>query len=117
MRLINLTPHVIRVVLNEQILEIPPSGIVARVTVATSVVGTIEVDGVQIPIHAHRYGEVENLPPPQEGVLYIVSGRVLEAASGRHDLVAPDTSPQNVVRTSDGQVWGVRALVAPSPRE
>jgi hypothetical protein len=103
MTLINATPHSITLVSREgveqdnrrqflaetvEILrEIPPSGIIARVSMVNSPAG--EIDG--IPIESVIYGEIEGLPEPQEGVYYIVSGLVAAAAAkiGRVDCLAP----------------------------
>ena len=49
------------------------------------------------------YGNIEGLPAPQDGVLYIVSGMVLAAAkaAGRTDCVAPATGHPATIRTAD----------------
>lgn len=46
------------------------------------------------------YGEIENLPEPEEGTIYIVSAMVLAAAKekGRTDVVAPATGHPDCVR-------------------
>ena len=103
MTLINATPHSITLVSREgveqdnrrqflaetvEILrEIPPSGILARVSMINFPAG--EIDG--IAIESVTYGEIEGLPEPQEGVYYIVSGLVAAAAAkiGRGDCLAP----------------------------
>ena len=105
MTLINATPHSITLVSREgveqdskkqfiaeaeavEILrEIPPSEILARVSMVNLPAG--EIDG--IPIESVIYGEIEGLPEPQEGLYYIVSGLVAAAATkiGRKDCLAP----------------------------
>jgi hypothetical protein len=105
MTLINATPHSITLVSREgveqdskkqfiaeaeavEILrEIPPSEILARVSMVNLPAG--EIDG--IPIESVIYGEIEGLPESQEGVYYIVSGLVAAAAAkiGRVDCLAP----------------------------
>jgi hypothetical protein len=103
MTLINATPHSITLVSREgveqdnrrqflaetvEILrEIPPSGILARVSMVNLPAG--EIDG--IAIESVTYGEIEGLPEPQEGLYYIVSGWVAAAAAeiGRKDCLAP----------------------------
>lgn len=60
MKIINLTPHEIKI-LDENgnvIAVFPPSGKVARVCVKRKKVG--EIDG--IPVYANKFGEVEGLP-------------------------------------------------------
>lgn len=104
MTLVNATPHVITFLSREGIeqdnskklflaeaveilREIPPSGILPRVSMSNSPTG--EIDG--IAIESVTYGEIQGLPEPQEGVYYIVSGLVAQAASkiGRKDCLAP----------------------------
>jgi hypothetical protein len=101
--LINATPHVITIVSKqgvqqdskkqflaetvEVVKEIPSSGILPRVSMSNEDAG--EIDG--IPIQSVLYGDIQGLPEPQEGVYYIVSGLVAQAASkiGRKDCLAP----------------------------
>ena len=102
MTLINATPHSITLVSRqgveqdsknqflaeakavEILKEIPPSGIHPRVSIVTE-----EIDG--IPIESIVYGEIEGLPKYQEGIFYIVSGLVANAAAmiGRKDCLTP----------------------------
>jgi len=103
--LVNLTPHEI-VVRREDGSEfrIPPSGVVARVTATTEPAGTL----AGVPVVSTRYGEIEDLPAPRAGVQYIVSSLVRMAATGRTDLVSPDTGPESAVRDGDGRIVAVR---------
>jgi len=104
--IVNLTPHpvVIQKVTGEKI-EIPPSGIVARVKEERIKVG--EING--IPIYAMKYGEVENLPEPRKGVVYIVSSVVLPYTKGRTDVFAPDTG--RAIRDEKGNIVAVCGLI------
>jgi len=108
MQLINLTQHVIRLVDDNDgiIEEIQPSGLVARVATAQEIVGSY----MGRPIARTKFGEIENLPAPEEGKLFVTSSIVAQAAArkGRNDVVAPDTGPSAVRR--EGQVWGVRGF-------
>lgn len=101
--IINATPHKITLVSKqgveqdskkqflaetvEILKEIPPSGILPRVSMTNSPTG--EIDG--IPVESVVYGEIEGLPEFQDGVYYIVSGLVAAAAAkvGRTDCLAP----------------------------
>jgi len=105
MTLINATPHSITLVSRrgveqdskkqflaeaeavEILREIPPSVILARVSMVNLPAG--EIDG--IAVESVTYGEIEGLPEPQEGVYYVVSGLVAAAAAkiGRVDCLAP----------------------------
>ena len=53
------------------------------------------------------YGEVEGLPEPQPGVLYIVSMLVAQRVM-RADVVSPDSGPTAI--RENGQIVAVRAL-------
>ncbi|MHC1589316.1 MAG: hypothetical protein ACXQS1_05835 [Methermicoccaceae archaeon] len=105
MKLVNLTPHAITVVQNGKTLEIPPSDRVARVDVRQTVVG--HVNG--IPIVKSEFGEIAGLPEPQQGVVYICSTMVAQAAAKkmRIDVLAPDTGP-TAIRDESGRIVAVR---------
>jgi hypothetical protein len=110
-RVVNLTPHEI----NIAGVTFPPSGTVARVATIQKDAGTLVFDGHTFPVVHNTYGEVQGLPDPQPGTVYLVSALVLSAleAQGiyRDDVFAPDTGPQGVIRGPDGQIQGVRRLV------
>jgi len=104
MRLVNLTPHEIRVVKDDCEVIIPPSGGVARVKTEQVEVGSI--DG--IPVVKTEFGEVEGLPDPEPNTIYIVSSIVAQAVAGeREDVVAPDTGP-TAIRDENGRIVAVR---------
>lgn len=104
MTLINLTPHAVTVIIDDQQqITIPPSGQVARCTEITESNGAVNLDGFQIPVVKKRFGQVLNLPPKQEGVYYIVSLAVAQAAR-RDDLLIPD----ELVRDKNGVILGCR---------
>ena len=105
MEFLNLTPHKLNIH-NERVLRfsIEPSGDVARVAVEYKLKGYI--DGV--PIYEAEYGDVEGLPDPQRGVLYIVSSLVKAAVPDREDVL----SPGELIRDEDGRPIGCRGLKA-----
>lgn len=109
-QLINLTPHAIMVVNDEEenILTIEPSGNVARVTQSTEQLATVTVDGVVIPVTQNTYGELVNLPEEKAGVSFIVSAMVASAGEklGRKDLFIPNET----VRNDKGQIIGCKSL-------
>jgi hypothetical protein len=79
--------------------------------VITTADGTVTAE-IAVPIVAKRFGEIEGLPEPQEGVVYICSALAAQAAwaIGRRDVVCPG----DLVRTADGAVVGAASLcVAP----
>ena len=97
MKYINLTPHAIH--LNDgRVFE--ASGTVARVTSSYTAI----VDDVC----EQAFGDVQDLPAPQEGVRLIVSGMVLAALKGsRPDVVAPATGHRECVRNEQGHILSV----------
>jgi hypothetical protein len=117
-RIINLTPHELNVCDSEGkiILSIPPPKDVPipRVQVRSEIVGEVEADGVKIPVRRVVYGDTENLPPPEEGTIYVVSTFVTlalrEKGVKRKDLLSPDTNVDSAVRDSSGRVLGVKYL-------
>jgi hypothetical protein len=109
MNFINLTPHAI-VVINSSNEEVnfAPSGQIARVSsdsVESSPIGEFSVT-------KNIYGEVENLPDPQEGVYLIVSGMVLSHCKHRGDVFAPRTDG-SAIRNDKGHIIAARGFVEP----
>jgi hypothetical protein len=125
----NLTPHAIVIrpeadasneaTLHETDLVIQPyeSGgkkVIARVAQTTEPAFSASVFNVEIPIARTVFGEIENLPDPEDGVLYIVSLPTAQEAArrGRKDVVAPDTGdPRFCIRTEGGQIFATRRLL------
>ena len=106
-KLINLTPHEVVLYANDgdTILERIPSSGNARVAMTEEIIG--ELNGV--PVVNVVIGDVEGVPEPQEGVVYIVSFITLQAfieTSDRTDLVAPNTNSA-CVRDDEGNILGV----------
>lgn len=100
MQFINLTPHRV-VVIDGPVIE--PSGEVARVAQSYEQVGN---EG-GVPLFRTVLGQVEGLPDPQPGVMYVVSGMVRAALPHRSDLA----SPGQLVRDDQGRVTGCRGLI------
>lgn len=105
MELVNLTPHELNIITDNNTVVLPPSGDVARVTVEYTEVATVEQNGVVIPLYQAQYGDVVGLPSPKEGVVYIVSGMV-KAAESRADVV----SPGELLRDNSGKPVGCQGL-------
>ena len=110
MKAINLTPHAITVRVAGRDVVIPPSGQVTRVSVSQAEAGTVEVDGIAIPVVVNKYGEVTGLPGPVPETIYIVSGLVLSRVADRKDVVAPDTGA-TAIRDGNGQIVAVTRFV------
>jgi hypothetical protein len=97
--IINLTPHNISLFKDGQLVEtIPSSGVVARVSVTSEIIG--ELNGFEIRRNA--YGEIIGLPERTEGTVYIVSALVAQAAKDRDDIVITD----GAVRDAEGRIIG-----------
>ena len=103
-KITNLTPHEVTLVDDNGniIATFPPSGIVARVSVKTIRVATIN----NIPISASSFGEVENLPEPNDEEVFIVSSLVAQRCKHRKDVFIPNES----VRDDKGRIIGCRSL-------
>lgn len=97
-KIINLTPHDV-VVLRHGVQTTYPSEGIARVS--EEYISRGFFDGIEE--FDVRYGEISGLPEPQEGVLYVVSGQLKNAAK---ELGRTDTrSPAKTVRDPEtGQV-------------
>lgn len=104
MTIINLTPHTINIcnASGEIIREIPASGQLCRVSSRT--VQTGEIDG--IPVTETQFGDVENLPAPQDGTVFIVSLAVASRVPERQDVFVPSES----VRDAQGRIIGCKSL-------
>lgn len=119
-KVVNLTPHVIRIQLSdESLVDFEPSGTVARVATKEVDAGILSADTLQgatarypltdISLSRVEYGEVEGLPVPVEGTVYLVSGMVAARVPMRGDVYAPNSGSTAIRK--DGQVWAVRSLI------
>jgi len=110
MKLVNLTPDTINIHSNGQVLEVEPSGEVARVIVLNDKLNDITVDGFKIQINSAMYGWLVNLGPVQPETIYIVSTMVQQRCNelklGRDDLY----SPGELARNEQGVVVGCYGL-------
>ena len=102
MNIINLTPHAINIISGDTTTTIDPSGTVARVSVQV-----VATDNPML--YTQRYGDVQNLPAPQDDTIYIVSALVLARVPHRTDVYAPLTA--QAIRDDSGQIIRVPGLV------
>lgn len=107
-KLVNLTPHAITLMDDNEniIFVIEPSGNIARVSVRTERTETFEINNMEIATSKSVYGEVENLPEAEEGVIYIVSSLVAQRVPERSDVFIPNES----VRDDKGRIIGCKSL-------
>jgi len=96
---INLTPHAI--VLND-----------GRTFDATGNVARVQADLVDLGNGMFRqtFGDVQGLPAPVDGTMFIVSGLVF-SATDRTDVVAPATAHKDVKRNDAGQIVSVPGFI------
>jgi hypothetical protein len=104
--IINCTPHAVNVIVDGVTTVIPASGIVPRCKQDTVQIGSVLVDGSDIPITRTQFGVVEDLPDATDGTLLIVSMLVAKACPDRDDLVIPN----GIVRDADGNIIGCTSL-------
>lgn len=111
MQLVNLTPHSLKFVTLQGVIDIPQSGQLARVRTSATPQG--EVGGV--PIFQSSFGPVDGLPDPQPGTVFIVSSLMQQAlkANGidRPDVLSPGTGPNDGAIRENGQIVAVTRLV------
>ena len=112
MTIVNLNKHAVSGLVNNEVVTFPAceQGKECRVSVTSKEVE--RVPGMKCV--ETTYGQVENVPEPQEGVVFIVNMIVLDRLPHRKDLIAPDSGP-SAVRNEKGQVlhvvqWKVNPL-------
>ncbi len=99
----NGTPHELTLVLADgRKVVLPPTGTVPRVAVENHPSGFVE----SVPVVTAHFGAVTGLPPIELGVVWVVSGMVLDAARSRPDVFAPG----DPVRDADGKIIGAKGL-------
>lgn len=100
--LINCTPHTLNIIVEDEIVDIAPSGVVSRCSQSEQEIGTL--DG--IPVTKQVFGEVVDLPKPKLDTYYVVSRLVAAACPNRQDLLIPGP----LVRDNEGKVVGCKGL-------
>ena len=102
---VNLTPHSVNIMrAGAPNLIVPASGKVARVKSTSLKVN----EARKVDIIAITYGDVEDLPAPVAGTVYIVSAMVASRVQDRPDVM----SPWGLCRDDAGVVIGCKGLVA-----
>lgn len=121
MKIINLTPHTINILrmghaCYEEILSVSPSGMVARLAVERKEIDNITFannqavgnphDGLDgIAFYKSVFGEPTDLPPEEEGTIYIVSS-LFRSGFDREDLWVPG----ELIRDDQGNPIGCLGL-------
>lgn len=108
--IVNLTPHALDFLDGEDRVfrTIAPSGLIARCTEETEVIGDIPIGEATVDVVRKTYGELVGLPASERNTIYIASNMVMRAAYevGRHDVYCP----AELVRDENGGIVGCRAL-------
>jgi hypothetical protein len=109
---VNLTPHVVRLIGEEATVELPPAGPPARVVLRPDRAdGTVRIGPLVVPLKRTAASPtVTGLPERKPGVLLIVARPVAEALPERDDLFYP----HDTVRDANGMVVGCRSLARPA---
>lgn len=119
--IVNLTPHTINILRAglagyEEVLSIEPSGLLARLEVERKEINNVTfanqkvvgnpLDGLGgIAFYKSIFGEPSDLPPQQEGTVYIVSS-LFRSGFDRDDLWVPG----ELIRDGNGQPVGCLGL-------
>jgi len=108
--LVNLTPDNLNLrTEGGSEIEIVTSGQVARVNSTPG--GQIGLlDGIPLYESPH-WGEVEGIPAPEPGKMFIVSALVAARVS-RTDVVSPGTGPQDGAIRIDGRIVAITRLIS-----
>ena len=119
MRLVNLTPHPITIMLTDnrdEDLILPAESVPARCKEVRWQITHLGVDDGRyvVPVNRTLFGDVTGLPEQSDWtdpnpVAYVVSRAVCDAVPERHDLYAVDET----VRDEQGRIIGCRSLCRP----
>lgn len=102
---VNLTPHTIVVNTAKSVVSIPPSGELARVKQVFNNVGD---DADLVKTVTSSFGDIEGLPEPQKGTIFLVSS-IVASATDRTDIAIPNT--MDAVRDDEGRIQSVKSLI------
>lgn len=108
-KLINLTPHEINIRLSDGTITIPSKGNARVANLPGKQIGLATPDAIPV-FEKDSPGEVEGLPSPQTGVMYIVSIVVASALPERKDLLVPGTGPKDGCIRENGKIVAVTKL-------
>ena len=99
----NLTPHAINLIVDKEQIVLEPEGVVPRVATIEHKLDDGEYPFVAVEID---YGEIVDLPEPEEGVILVVSKMCCDASPGRKDL----WYPTRLLRDEKGRIVACGAL-------
>lgn len=103
MEMVNLTPHEVTIITEDNIIMIQPSGQIAKCEHQSECIGIFN----GIKIYKTKYGAVTNMPEAKENTIYITSSIVANALKdSRNDIYVPF----DFVRDDKGRIIGCRGL-------
>ena len=111
MTILNLTPHVINVLVGSEMVNIQPrtkkEGDKEVIFPARLSVKTVAAEPIgNIPTSVTVFGEPQDLPNEKEGTFLIVSQLIKNALPNRKDLLVP----AEVIRDEKGNIVGCQSL-------
>jgi len=106
MKIVNLTPHSLNILVDGKDIVVQPSGTIARAATVRKQMGSISIDGVDVPINKTVFGDISGLPDPAPDTIYVVSMLVAQAVPNRDDVYIVD----DIVRDDQGRIIGAKAL-------
>lgn len=130
--IVNLTPHAIQILVKDsegpikaqvgfgrtaqwgtfrQVAELPSEG-VARAATTTEPAGSIEVNGIELPLTRTVFGEVQDLPDPVNGIKLIVSLVTANAAAAAGRTTDDLLIVGETVRDAEGRIIGATGFGA-----
>ena len=114
MKIVNLTPHPVTLVSAsgvETVIAPEPNPVRVASTPGVCLDEEAAALGPVALYSASTWGEVEGLPEPQPGTIYVVSGVVADRCPGREDVFHPATGPADgALRDESGRVRAVTRL-------
>jgi hypothetical protein len=111
--IINATPNEVRIFRGDVIVHTyPPGEYVARAEQET--IPIVTPKGSPCPWTITRFVVTDELPPPKDGTLYIVSPMYAQASPHRRDLLIPATASNILVDEEGDIVVGYREFQRPN---
>lgn len=109
MKIINCTPHTLNIITDGEVVTVPPSGIITRLSEERKPAGIVIMDdGTRIDATAAEHGGIVDLPEMQSNTIFVVSAMVRMALRNRIDVFSPGV----LVRDAAGNIIGCQGLTA-----
>jgi hypothetical protein len=117
MKIVNMTPHEVRIRVQDAEVVIPPSGQTIRLPEMDRAAGSILIDSVEVPLIVRNFNRPP-LPNETEPTVMVVSLPVIMSLSVLPDsmlpenilFVAPDTG-SGAIRGKDGNIEATTRLI------